>query len=160
MVFSGSWVLQRMCATSLRAEFVSRTAMFTSLEASPRTKYDLYLSFFIILHLSVRIYYLNKYIIHKSVISSIYNAISLIVLPTSHSNERSWNSIECVHIQLLWRCIVVTPYLVCMELGLDWQHCQIYALKGVSKVWVAKYGDKIFGQKWSKVARNIANDPR
>ena len=49
MAFSGSWALQRMCATSLRAEFVSQTAMFTSLAASPRTKHDLYLSFFIIL---------------------------------------------------------------------------------------------------------------
>ena len=49
MVFSGSWALQRMCATSLRAEFVSRTAMFNILEASPRTKHDLYLSFFVFL---------------------------------------------------------------------------------------------------------------
>ena len=49
MVFSGSWALQRMCATSLRAEFVSLTAMFTSLAASPRTQHDLLLSFFIFL---------------------------------------------------------------------------------------------------------------
>ena len=49
IVLLGSWALQRMCATSLRAEFVSRTAMFNILEASPRTKHDLYLSFFIIL---------------------------------------------------------------------------------------------------------------